>query len=186
MAIDIGLTHDRTAACVMHRDEDGKVILDSMRRWEGSKEFPVQISEVEKYIEQCRDNFNLRKILMDTWQAQSTIQKYGSLIEPCPISPSYLNKLSSNLYHLFSNGLIKIYKNRDLEQEILSVNIKETSYGVRIDTSGKGYHDDQVMVLGMAALEAIQLRVGGFSIKDFYPDDGTGGTIMGNVMEMAF
>ena len=170
MAVDIGLTHDRTAAGIMHRDKDGKVILDLMRRWIGTREFPVQISEVEKFIDQCRDNFNLRKILMDTWQAQSTIQKYGSLIEPCPISPSYLNKLSSNLYHLFSNGLIRIYRNRDLEQEILTVNIKETSYGVRIDTIGKGYHDDQVMVLGMAALEAIQQKIGIISIKDLYPD----------------
>ena len=171
MAIDLGLTRDRTAACVMHRDSDGKVVLDVIRKWVGSREAPVQISEVEQFIDECRVNFNLDKILMDTWQAQSTIQKYENLIEPCPINPSYLNKVSSNLYHLFSNGLIRLYHEPDLEREILSVNIKSTSYGVRIDTQrGSGCHDDQVMVLAMAALEAIQQPLCSLAIKDYIED----------------
>lgn len=105
----------------MHRGDDGKVVLDLMRRWIGTREMPVQITDVENFIDECRDNFGVYKILMDTWQVQSTIQKYEGLIEACSISPSYLNRLSSNLYHLFSNGLIRIYRNLELEHKILTV-----------------------------------------------------------------
>ena len=159
VSCDLGLVRDRTAVSVMHKDEQtGKVILDNLRVWQGTHEDPVLIADIEEFILSCVKNFNVQSVIVDPYQLKGTVQKLKSMgkpIEEFTFSSSNIQKLSSNLYYLFHAGVIEIYDDKPLIKELLSVNAKQTSYGWRIDHES-GKHDDMVIAVGMAALNAIE------------------------------
>jgi len=65
-----------------------------------------------------------------------------------------MQELSANLYTLFSNGLIRVFPDQSLKDEILALRGRQTSQGWRIDHARSGY-SDQAVAVGMAALSAM-------------------------------
>ena len=131
-----------------------------MRVWQGSRADPVLISDIENDIERSCDNFNVDKIVVDPWQMKGSIQKFEKKrypVQEFTFSSNSLAKLSSNLYYLIHNGLLRIWDDPDLVGEFLSVQAVQRNYGVRIDHR-TGQFSDRVISLGMAALECVQLK----------------------------
>jgi len=159
ISCDLGLVRDRTAVTILHKDHDsGRVILDNLRVWQGTHDDPVLIADIEEFIMSSVKNFNTETVIIDPYQMKGTVQKLqaqGVPVEEFTFSSSNIQKLSSNLYYLFHGGLIEIYDDKDLVQELLEVNAKQTSYGWRIDHESNK-HDDRVISLGMCALRAIE------------------------------
>lgn len=160
LACDLGLTKDRSVTSIVHKDKD-RVILDSMRVWEGSRDDPVLIGDIEEDIRTSYKRFDLAKITVDPWQLKSTIEKFkrdGYQIEEFTFSGGNIAKLSSNLYYLIHNGLLRFWDDPDLVGELLSVQAREKSYGTRIDHRS-GQFSDRVISLGMACLACVQLDI---------------------------
>ncbi|MBW3589518.1 MAG: phage terminase family protein [Actinobacteria bacterium] len=157
IGIDLGLTKDRTAAAVLHRSRgrevsgEGQIVLDDLVVWEGRRGAPVQIRHVEDWLDNAVKRFPTRRVVMDPWQAQSTIQKYGGRIEEFTFTAHSVGRLSSNLYHLIQTGQLRMFPDKELERELLELHAEQTSYGWRID-HGRNKHDDMAMAIGMAAL----------------------------------
>jgi len=157
LAIDLGLTRDRTAAALGHKDYDSDlVVLDQIRVWEGNVDNPVLISDVEEYILEMAQSFKPLRVVVDPWQLKGTIERLRAKvqIEEFTFTSSSLQKLSSNLYYLLHNGLLKMFYNKPLEEELLTVNAKEASYGWRLDHKSGGY-SDRAIALGMMALDIV-------------------------------
>lgn len=167
LACDLGLTKDRSVTTIVHKDQD-QVILDSIRVWEGSPGDPVLIGDIEEDIRTSYKRFNSPKIVVDPWQMKGSVQKFkkdGYKIEEFIFSGSNLAKLSSNLYYLVHNGLLRLWDDPDLIGELLSVQAIEKSYGTRIDHRS-GQFSDRVISVGMAALVCVELETvtGGFYV----------------------
>ena len=79
----------------------------------------------------------------------------GVRIEEFTFTSSTIQKLSQNLFYLFHNSLIRIFPYKLLEDELLSLNAEEKSYGWRLDHKSGGY-SDHVISLGMSSMFAIQ------------------------------
>jgi hypothetical protein len=80
----------------------------------------------------------------------------GSIkMEEFTFTSNSIQKLSQNLFYLFHNGLIRIFPNKFLEEELLNLNAEEKSYGWRIDHKS-GKYSDHVISLGMSVLYAVQ------------------------------
>lgn len=159
LACDLGLTRDRSVTTIVHKDKD-EIILDSIRVWEGSPGDPVLIGDIEGDIRTSYKNFNLARIMVDPWQLKGTVEKFkkeGYKIEEFTFSGNNIAKLSSNLYYLIHNGLLRFWDDPDLVGELLSVQSTEKSYGTRIDHRS-GQFSDRVISLGMAALGATELK----------------------------
>ncbi len=170
LAVDLGLTRDRTVLTVCHKDgESNLVFLDHIRTFQGTKRSPVRISDVEEEILSCNRNFTIMKNIFDPWQMKSTSERLRRLIriEEFTFTTSSIQRLSQNLYYLFHNGLIRIFPYGMLEEELLSLNAEEKSYGWRIDHKSGGF-SDHVVSLGMSSMFAVQEEKGqaGFAITD--------------------
>lgn len=159
MAIDLGLKRDRTVLTICHKDPDDNLIyLDYIKTYQGSKKNPVLISDVEEDIILLNNNFNISKVIADVWQMQNSVQKLarqGIKMEEFTFTSNSIQKISSNLYYLFHNSLIRIFPYKPLEEELLSLNSVEKSYGWRIDHKSGGF-SDHVVSLGMSSLIASQ------------------------------
>lgn len=158
LAVDLGLTRDRTVLTVCHRSEsDNLIYLDYIRTFEGTKNNPVLISNVEESILACNRSFSVHKNIFDPWQMKSTAERLKRLVkvEEFTFTSTTIQKLSQNLYYLFHNGLIRIFPHKMLEEELLSLNAEEKSYGWRIDHKSGGF-SDHVVSLGMSSMYAVQ------------------------------
>ncbi len=159
LAVDLGLVRDRTVLTICHKDRNNNLIyLDVIKTYQGSKKNPVLISDIENDIIWANNNFNIRKAILDIWQMKNSAQKLkrmGVRIEEFTFTSSTIQKLSQNLFYLFHNSLIRIFPYKLLEDELLSLNAEEKSYGWRLDHKSGGY-SDHVISLGMSSMFAIQ------------------------------
>lgn len=159
LAVDLGLVRDRTVLTICHKDKkDNLIYLDYIKTYQGNKKNPVLISDIENDIIWANNNFNIRKNIFDIWQMKSSAQRLqnnGIKVEEFTFTSSTIQKLSQNLYYIFHNGLIRIFPYKMLEDELLSLNAEEKSYGWRIDHKSGGF-SDHVISLGMSSMFAIQ------------------------------
>jgi hypothetical protein len=72
--LDIGITNDRTAFAVCHRDNDS-VVLDRLQVWSGTRRNPVDLSEVEAWVAEAVAEYNGAAVFADPFQAVHMIQR---------------------------------------------------------------------------------------------------------------
>jgi len=159
MGVDLGLTHDRSAAVVCHKDfKSGLIIVDAIQVWQGSQQAPVQIAAVESYIEWALHAFPNLTCSIDPWQMQATVQRLRTMrVRAVKFTNEYIARLSANLHHLLSGSVLRFFPHPMLEAELTEVMARQTPYGWRIDHAANR-HDDIVISLGMAALECATSR----------------------------
>jgi Phage Terminase len=158
VGLDLGLNRDRTARAVCHFDREADlVILDNLRVWQGTRENPVSIAEVEHDLLACDAAFNRPSIYVYPWQLQGTIQRLSTQlrIEEYTFSSGHVGQLSETLYSLISSAKLRLYPDKALEAELLGLEARQVSYGWRLDHRAGGY-SDRAMALGMACLGALE------------------------------
>jgi hypothetical protein len=101
VGLDIGLRNDATVAAVLHKDRDGRLVLDRMEVWAPVKGQTVELSTVEAWLELTCRAYNHAEICFDPYQAialsqrlraqgirtseyQFTAASVGRLAEPVP------------------------------------------------------------------------------------------------------
>lgn len=168
VGVDLGLSKDRTVVAVCHKDKNtGKVVLDNIRSWQGTKDNKVNIAIIEDWILLMKDNFRPLKVLADPWQCQNSIQRLkreGVDIEEFGFTSANVTKLSNVLFSLFKSRRISIFDYQPLVQELMTAKIIEKSYGFRVDHESGGY-TDHIMALGMAAMGADKESTGRPNIR---------------------
>lgn len=155
--LDLGLVKDRTALAVVHGD-GGRVALDHLRVWQGTRGAPVPIVEVENALLDIGVRYPQVRIFADPWQLQSTIQRLkGKVkIEAFNFTSMSVAHLSESLFEMITSGALRLYSDPELKAEILGLRTVQTSSGWRVD-HGKGGFSDRAMALGMV-LHGYQMR----------------------------
>lgn len=171
VACDLGLKADRTAAMVLHFEPDamppesaegeapadrrigGRVVLDRMSVWEGSRAEPVRLGVVEEWLEQAARAF-VAPIVLDPWQSAGMAQRLGArglAVEEFTFSQSSVGRLAVTLYRLLRERALALPDDELLVDELSTVRLRQTAPGTfRLDhVSGK--HDDQAVTLAMGA-----------------------------------
>jgi phage terminase large subunit-like protein len=155
--LDVGLTNDRTVLVVAHaeRYEDGEVVVvvDRVDVWAGTKAKPVSLEVVlDAAAEVCR-TYRAR-LRYDPHQAQHLAERLrtmGVRTEQYNFTQASVGRLAVTLYRLLRDHLVEIPNDPDLIDELVNVQLRETSPGAyRIDHAS-GRHDDRVIALAMAA-----------------------------------
>lgn len=153
LGLDIGIVKDRSAIAVVHKEED-KIVLDSLKVFQGSKDDPVLLSDLEEELRKANKFWKRPVMRVDPWQAiglQQKLKKEGLDIELFNFSSESLAALSANLYTLLHNGKMKIFKDDHLISELLSVKMLQNSRGgFRIDHKSSDF-SDMTIALGIAA-----------------------------------
>lgn len=170
LAIDLGLKRDRTAAAILHRDRARDLVaLDDLRVWEGSRDDPVLIAEVESHIRRAIDDYAGLRVVVDPWNLVSTVQRFRGRIKEFHFTAESKRRLAKNLYSLLHNGHFGYPPDADLERELLDVQLVERASGLVIDHDSSG-HDDMVVSIGMAALELMSEPPPSYASASVEPD----------------
>jgi hypothetical protein len=152
--LDLGLTRDRTALAIVHRDGDD-VVLDDLTVWQGTKADPVSIVSVERALLDAGTRFAGLRVSADPWQLKGSVERLrGHLhITEFVFSSSSVQKLSATLHHAITSARLRVFPDRELEREILALRVVETPNGWKFDHRAGGF-SDRAVALAMAILAA--------------------------------
>jgi len=151
LAIDAGARRAKTVAIVAHRE--GKVKVDAVESWQGTKDEAVMFAEIGEWIEiQCQ-NFNETTVFADPWQMIFLIQilrQKGIHVEEFPFQGSESNivRLSNSLRDAIVYGYLEFYPEAtDLKNDLLKAEMEQRHYGWRLSRKF-----DFAITLGMACV----------------------------------
>ena len=157
LGLDLGLSHDRSVSTIVHQAGD-QIILDRIRVWEGSQQDEVMLNNVEEDILWCDQVFGLEAVMADPWQGKLLFQRLRERGVPChevKFTGANLDELVNNLYQLIHTAGLRIWRDQPLIDELLTVQVTEKSYGLRLDHRSNQF-SDRVISLGLACLGASQ------------------------------
>ena len=158
--LDIGLTNDRTAFAVCHRDSDS-VVLDRLQVWSGTRRNPVDLSEVEAWVAQASAEYKGASVYADPFQAVHMIQRLRARrvrITPHQFTVRSNAELALTLHNLLRERRIVLPDDAQLRDELANVRLRETSPGVYRLDHDQGRHDDRAIALGLAAFYLTRRR----------------------------
>jgi len=164
--LDVGLRRDRTAAAIVSWADEGRLELDDLAVWVPDKGRQVQIADIEEWLVQARERFPGLEVSADPSMFEGSIQAAKGQIREARFTSEFVRRLSVNLHELLAGGKLALFDHGVLIDELLTVNIRSTSYGWRVDHES-GQHDDTVMALGIACLSAMEARPGLTSVGGF-------------------
>jgi len=153
VGLDIGLKHDRTVATVAHL-EDKTVVVDRQETWQGSRDNPVRLGDVEAWLLETVRAYSRATLVVDPWQAAHLTQNLRNRrvrIQEFPFSAQSVGRLAITLHRLLRDHQVALPDDPDLIDELANVKLVETapsSYRIDHDSSA---HDDRVISLALAA-----------------------------------
>ena len=162
VAIDVGLKRDASVAVVAHaepilneaREVTGtRVLLDRIETWQGTRDRPVQLANVEGWVEQAARAYNSAQIILDPWQAVGMLQRLrtrGLRVAEYAFTAQSVGRLASTLHLLLRNRALALPDDEALLDELSHVRLRESAPGVvRLDHDS-GHHDDRAIALALA------------------------------------
>lgn len=141
-----------------------------LKTWNPKDTGKVRVEEVEDHIYAAAQRFNLR-IGADPWQTSFLCQRLrdrGVNISEIPFVPQTLTAMCSEMLQAFVEHRIDIYNDPELITDLHRLQVKETSYGVRLDAKrGPDGHCDLASALSICL---IILKTGGIGLaRQFSP-----------------
>jgi len=153
IGLDLGLKRDRSVATVCHREGD-RIILDRIGVWKGTRAMPVQLDEVEGWLQEAARTYNKAKIVADPWQSVGLLQRLkakGIRCEEYPFTAQSVGRLASTLFGLLRDRRLSLIDDDELIDELRNVRLIERGPGqFRLDHAA-GQHDDRAVSLALAA-----------------------------------
>jgi phage terminase large subunit-like protein len=169
MGVDLGLRHDRTAIAVGHAEPTAddsrtrRVVLDRMIVFEGSRADEVRLAEVEAAIFEAWRMYGRPRVRIDPWQAIGLAQRLrrrGVSVEEWSYTPQRYGAIATTLYTLLRDGLLDLYDDPGLIDELANVRLKETLPGLVRVEHDPGRHEDRVVALGFVVTALVERPVG--------------------------
>lgn len=157
VGLDLGLMGDRSVRVVAHR-EGNRLVVDSIRTWQGSPTQRVVLADIEEDLIQVDRAFHRPTILCDFWQAAALVerlQQAGLRIRDERFTTAFRARLDGTLLPLIRDGLLRCYPHSELLDELRRLQVVQTRTGWRLDHP-EGSHDDHVVALGLAVLELLE------------------------------
>jgi hypothetical protein len=163
-ALDVGLKHDRTVLVVGHRESSGKVVVDRLQRWQGSKARPVPLTEVEAAVFDVHALFGGPRLVADPWQWISSAQRLrakGVRIDEFAFTTMSVGRIAGLLHRLIRDRALDLPDDPVLLDELAAVRLRLNSANVvRLDHASGG-HDDHAVALGLLAHALLEATTGG-------------------------
>ena len=152
--LDLGLTRDRTALAIVHRDRRlGRITLDDLLVWQGTRSDPVSIAAVERAVVDASRRFPGIRVFADPWQVHGSIERLkngGVNIRAFDFTAASVQRLSATLYSQITSATLRVFADPELEREVLGLQVVQRAGGWRVDHQESGY-SDRAIALALAA-----------------------------------
>ena len=162
VGVDIGLKGDYAAVVIVERDGD-RITLARYRLWKPSANNPLNLeATIEWYIrELCSDDL-VHLVLVDPWQAASSIQRLraaGIPIQEYAQTVQGTTKMAQVLYDLLRGSNLRMFPDEELRQQAMNAVAVETPRGFRIAKEKASRKIDAIVALSMACVAAVDTPV---------------------------
>lgn len=150
LGLDLGLTFDLTGLLLSSVGPDGRLRVDLVRSWRGTRQKPVDLTLVEAAALDVACRFQA-PIHVDQWQGALLAQRLtrqGVSVTSHTIESAKLDSYASLVKGLFRERQIRVPNDAELIQQLETIQGEQLLRRDRIRfTSGPGQHDDLVVAL---------------------------------------
>ena len=160
-AIDPAFKRDAFGLTILHRDDDGNIVVDAVRRWMGNSERPLNPRDVLMEIADLVKHYRVDVLYSDQYHFESLAQlagDYGISILGIPFTARSKSEMYGNLQQLFHQGRIRLIEHEELLKELRTLERTLTDGGTVQIGAPNGMHDDVVSTLTIAASQAMALE----------------------------
>lgn len=175
VAVDIGLTNDRTAVSASHVEElshwdqeararvsDGQlVVCDALLYFEGTRASPVRLAEVENAVVALARGYGGAEVVFDPYQAASLSQNLrsrGFRATPFHFSAGSKQRLASTAINLVRDRAWSLPGDPTLVEELRGLRVVERASGLFAVDHAQGGHDDGFMACVLGAHHLLENR----------------------------
>jgi phage terminase large subunit-like protein len=161
VGVDASVKHDSSAIVVVSFDRSTQMLqLCTHRIFQPTPEQPLDFElTIEAFLLNLQRSFQVRSVLFDPYQMQSTaqrLQKAGLPVEEFPQTSPNLTAASQNLFDLIQSQALIVYPDEQLRLAISRAVAIETPRGWRIGKDRSSFKIDVVVALAMACYAAVQ------------------------------
>jgi len=166
-AIDAAFKGDRFTFCIAHRDrESGKVVVDHLEGWTGSRRDPVRLSGVVPEIQRRCKEYGIVKVHGDQYGSapigEALVEK-GLRLEEIPFTQQSKSDIYGTLRTLVVDRQIELLDHRELLKELRQLELELLPGGTaRIGHPQRsGAHDDYADAVALAARQVYETKIFG-------------------------
>ncbi len=178
LSLDPGLKHDAYSLAMGFSDINHRVHIDYVHDWQGTRNDPVRISDVEKHIRYLKEKYpNINKIVLDQRYSASTIQRLGA--EGLPIFETffdggYKQKMYQTFKEKINMGEVLLPRHEKVRNELIALRRKGSGANIRYEapTTGLTTHDDMADAIANCIYQLNLLDLEGAGGTDDFALDG--------------
>jgi len=186
VGLDVGLKSDATVAAVCHAERilggefdertlGVRVVLDRLEVWKGSRSTPVQLRDVEEWLEGASRTYNHAPVRYDPYQAMGSVQRLsarGVRVDEYVFHPASVGRLATTLLTLVRERALDLPDDPELLDELANLRLRETSPGVLRLDHDPDRNDDRAVALALAATYLVEQPIGGNLAASSGGDEG--------------
>lgn len=176
--IDLGLTRDCSAVCVLGVPEGGtagRIRLAAHKLWRPIDGKKINLLEVERHILELDAKYGLEYVAADPWQMESMMQRLEvdgghrrrnqqrlhnsqPWVRSIPPTAANLRQQATLVIESFQDGRLQLYDCPILRRDLQKVRCEEKSYGMRLTSPRDGDgHGDLFSAFSLALLIAHEI-----------------------------
>lgn len=167
--LDLGVKRDHSALCIVSADQQtGRVELVNCVSWrpQDFADGVVDLEVVRETVEHANRLYNFRCVGYDPWQAHLLAQELvraGVPMREWVFNSGNKDFMARSLLEAFANRTIALYREPQLERDLMRLRIKEGPLGFRLDAvKDADGHADRAIALAIVLPAALYLA------REFY------------------
>jgi phage terminase large subunit GpA len=168
VSIDAAAVHDAFVAMIGHKAQDGRIVVDRIRTWRGSKAAPVRFEQTFDEIADLAKSYNGATALLDQWAGEVLRQRLVARGVDVVLVPwtneSKLEAVTATRRSMYA-GRLSIPPHRQLVAELHQLEQRPTPSGRPHIAGAAGGPDDHAMALLQLCLRLEPETIG---ILQFY------------------
>jgi hypothetical protein len=154
--LDLATATDRTALAIVRADGDTAVV-DALALWAGTLRERVQLADVEATVLEAVRRFRPVEVVLDPFQGlllAERLRRSGLNVREFPFSAQSRTALFDTLLQLIRQRRLRSFAHPILREELAGLRWVEKAGVLRPDHPATG-HDDAVVAVGLAAMQAV-------------------------------
>jgi hypothetical protein len=154
-AIDPATRHNDFALAILHLSREGRIVVDRLARWAGTKTTPVPFERVLGEIRSILEDYAINAVIGDQYYCdviREQLLQLGIYYEICVFGPQTRARIFANLKHLLVQGMIELLDRAELLQQLRNLREVKSDRG-QIDVRPSGGKDDLAVAVALAASE---------------------------------
>ena len=159
IGVDIGIKSDNAAVVGVVRDGE-RIMLATHRVWRPTKTQPVNVNDVEDYIEELSLRHRIARLYADPYQFVQALQNLrlllGSAVQEFPQTVANCTIMGEELWSLIKNRNLVSYESAEIKEHVQNTTGVETPRGFRLAKEKASKKIDLAVALAMACVAAVQ------------------------------